>query len=163
SPARIFMGDCGSGLLGFLVAVAALFGERRGSLPIWFWLVLMGGFLTDATLTLVRRIVLGERWREPHRSHLYQLAVQAGFSHSVVATASMTLTAALGGLALAVWRFPLLVPAAVLGSAAALLVGWVAARKAMQRRINASAVSLAQNGKTIAAPKSGQDGRRKAA
>lgn len=71
-PARIFMGDVGSGFLGFTLAVLGLAASRLGSVPIEAWAILSGVFLVDATVTLLTRIVRGDRWFEAHRMHAYQ-------------------------------------------------------------------------------------------
>jgi Fuc2NAc and GlcNAc transferase len=71
-PARIFMGDVGSGFLGFSLAFLGLVASRGGNLPIEVWVILSGVFLVDATVTLFRRIARGDRWYEAHRSHAYQ-------------------------------------------------------------------------------------------
>lgn len=84
APARIFMGDVGSGFLGFLFGTLAVASERAGTLPFLVWVILFAAFIIDATVTLVRRIPLGAAG-QAHRSHAYQRAVQAGFSHSRVA------------------------------------------------------------------------------
>ncbi len=80
-PARIFMGDTGSGLLGFSLGTIALAGEQRGSLPALVWMILLALFIGDATLTLLRRLFQGEAWYNAHRSHAYQRLVQRGWSH----------------------------------------------------------------------------------
>jgi Fuc2NAc and GlcNAc transferase len=99
APAKIFLGDVGSGFLGFVFAVIALASELRGTTPLLLWLLLLGVFVFDATLTLTRRVFHGDRWYDAHRSHAYQRAVQAGYSHQQVTTACLTLTALLGALA----------------------------------------------------------------
>jgi Fuc2NAc and GlcNAc transferase len=71
-PARIFMGDVGSGFLGFMVTALAILACQRGSMPIEVLPILGGVFLVDATVTLVRRLVRGDRWLEAHRMHAYQ-------------------------------------------------------------------------------------------
>ncbi len=71
-PARIFMGDVGSTYLGFMLAWAALGTIGAGWLNLWQWLVLGALFVTDATLTLIRRLLRGERIFEAHRLHAYQ-------------------------------------------------------------------------------------------
>ena len=101
SPATIFMGDVGSGFLGFLFAILAVQSEQAGAVPLWAWGMLLGTFVFDATLTLVRRIIAGEVWHAAHRSHAYQRAVAAGRSHAVVSGAALALTAGLGVLAFA--------------------------------------------------------------
>jgi Fuc2NAc and GlcNAc transferase len=84
SPAKIFMGDIGSSLLGYMFATIAVASENLGGLPVLGWSLLLGVFIVDATVTLVRRIVRGERWYAAHRSHAYQRLVQAGISHAGV-------------------------------------------------------------------------------
>ncbi len=84
-PAKIFMGDVGSGLLGFTFAVLALASENAGGPPLLVWVLLLSVFIVDATATLIRRISRGERWYKAHRSHAYQLAAEAGYTHHQVA------------------------------------------------------------------------------
>jgi Fuc2NAc and GlcNAc transferase len=84
APARIFMGDVGSGFLGFLIAAIAALTIARGQLALPVWLILWALFLADTAVTLVRRIVRRERWWAAHRSHAYQrLATHLG-SHAQV-------------------------------------------------------------------------------
>jgi Fuc2NAc and GlcNAc transferase len=71
-PAQIFMGDVGSGFLGFTLAVLGLAASRHSATPIEVWAILSGVFLVDATVTLLIRIVRGDRWYEAHRLHAYQ-------------------------------------------------------------------------------------------
>jgi len=71
-PARIFMGDVGSGFLGFSLAVLGLAAGQKGVFPFEVWAILGGVFLVDATVTLIRRVVRGDRWFEAHRTHAYQ-------------------------------------------------------------------------------------------
>lgn len=80
-PAKIFMGDVGSGLLGYCFAVLALAGEKSGQVPAALWLVLLAVFVLDATFTLISRVLAGERWYTAHRSHAYQRTAQLGYSH----------------------------------------------------------------------------------
>lgn len=72
--ARIFMGDVGSGSLGFLLAALVGLSANQASRPAQWILLLMpfSAFGVDATLTLLSRIVRGERWWTPHVQHLYQ-------------------------------------------------------------------------------------------
>lgn len=71
-PAKIFMGDVGSGFLGFVLGVFALHTAGSGALSLWCWVILLAVFLVDATCTLLRRILRGDRFYEAHRSHAYQ-------------------------------------------------------------------------------------------
>lgn len=105
-PAKIFLGDSGSGLLGYILAILALASERRGSAPLLLWVLLMGVFVADATLTLFRRVMRGERWYDAHRSHAYQRLVQAGWSHRTVSIGVVVLDIALGGAALLALPYP---------------------------------------------------------
>jgi len=80
-PARIFMGDVGSGFLGFTVAVLGLAASRHSAMPIEMWAILSGVFFVDATVTLLRRIVRGDRWFEAHRLHAYQILASRWKAH----------------------------------------------------------------------------------
>ncbi len=124
APAKIFMGDVGSGFLGYTFSVLALASENRGSLPLLVWAILLAVFIIDATATLMRRIWRGEKWSQPHRSHAYQRAVQVGYSHAQVSIAVIGLDVILGGLAgLAQWLPWALIPVLILVTTV-LLVLW---------------------------------------
>ncbi|HKO08685.1 MAG TPA: glycosyl transferase [Alphaproteobacteria bacterium] len=97
-PARIFMGDVGSVPLGYLLAWLLLELAGRG-----FWaaaLLLPLYYLADASLTLLLRLLRGERIWRAHREHFYQRAVQGGLGHARVVTAVLLVNAVLLGLAL---------------------------------------------------------------
>jgi Fuc2NAc and GlcNAc transferase len=87
APARIFMGDVGSGFLGFAFAVFALYTAHIKAVTLWSWIILLGVFIVDATVTLVRRLIRGDRWYLAHRSHAYQHAAMHWSSHKKVALA----------------------------------------------------------------------------
>jgi Fuc2NAc and GlcNAc transferase len=112
-PARIFMGDAGSGLLGFLLAALALAGEATDAVPALLWVVLLGGFVGDATIVLLRRMRRGERWYSAHRGHLYQRLVQSGWTHARVDRALAAINAVLIVLAVLAWFRPAWIPAAL--------------------------------------------------
>lgn len=81
-PARIFMGDVGSGALGlWLAALAGMLAVRHPQLA-WAVLVLVSAFAVDATLTLLDRVMRGRAWYTAHREHLYQWLVRSGCSHA---------------------------------------------------------------------------------
>lgn len=83
-PAKIFMGDVGSGYLGYCLAVVAL-AASKGSPPIFnAWLVLYAVFIVDATVTLIRRAARLERVYQPHRSHAYQRLSRRWGGHAPV-------------------------------------------------------------------------------
>ena len=73
-PARIFMGDAGSGFLGIVLGGLALQAALHEPQLFWCWLILLGVFIVDATYTLMRRLVRGDKVYEAHRSHGYQFA-----------------------------------------------------------------------------------------
>lgn len=82
--ARIFMGDVGSGALGYAVAAVLALASVRTDINWILLLVPVSPFLVDAGFTLLARIISGQRWMEPHTQHVYQRAVQAGASHPQV-------------------------------------------------------------------------------
>lgn len=98
-PARIFMGDVGSGFLGFIFAALAIASENARAVPIVWWAVLAGVFIVDATITLIRRILRREHIGVAHRSHAYQKAVSAGHSHRGVTSAVIAINSILWLLA----------------------------------------------------------------
>ncbi|MFO7761661.1 MAG: glycosyltransferase family 4 protein [Desulfobia sp.] len=81
-PARIFMGDAGSGFLGIILGLLAVHTSSHSpGINIWTWLILAGFFIVDTTVTLLRRIIAGETWYRPHRSHCYQVLARRWQSH----------------------------------------------------------------------------------
>jgi len=81
APAKIFMGDAGSGFLGFMLGALALITSATGAISLWSWLILLAVFIADSTLTLFRRAVRGQRVYEAHRSHAYQILSRRWKSH----------------------------------------------------------------------------------
>lgn len=73
-PARIFMGDVGSGFLGLCLGLLAINAGWHKPALMFCWAIMLGVFIVDATLTLVRRFIRGERVYQAHRSHAYQHA-----------------------------------------------------------------------------------------
>lgn len=86
-PAKIFLGDVGSGYIGYTVAVLALAAANENPVAAWVWLTLGGVFFVDATVTLVRRLLRRERVYEAHRSHAYQWLSRRWRSHRRVTLA----------------------------------------------------------------------------
>jgi Fuc2NAc and GlcNAc transferase len=89
-PAKIFLGDVGSGYLGYAIAVLALAATRADSAAVCVWLILGGVFFVDATVTLLRRLLRGERVYEAHRSHAYQWLARRWGSHAKVTAAVLS-------------------------------------------------------------------------
>jgi len=120
APAKLFMGDVGSGLLGYLFAVLAVASENVHAVPLLLWVLLLGAFVFDATVTLCRRIAHGERWYHAHHSHAYQRMVQAGKSHATVSSSILAINMVLAALVIVAWLLPTLFLAAM-GAGAILL------------------------------------------
>lgn len=79
--ARIFLGDVGSGALGFMIAALLIVAWQQSALPLASALVLPSAFVLDSGLTLAMRVLSGKRWYRPHREHLYQWLVRSGCTH----------------------------------------------------------------------------------
>ena len=90
-PARIFMGDAGSGFLGIVIGVLSLQAAWAASELLWIWLILLGVFIVDATFTLGRRLLRGDKVYEAHRSHAYQHASRRAGRHLPVTLAVMAI------------------------------------------------------------------------
>lgn len=86
--AKIFMGDVGSTLLGYNIAIFTIYYANAES-SIFVWLILFGVFLFDASITLYRRFRNGEKILQAHKKHAYQRLTQFGWSHSKVVIASI--------------------------------------------------------------------------
>ncbi len=80
-PARMFIGDVGAVPLGFLAAAFGSAGVVAGAWPAWFPVLAFLPFVADATVTLARRVLLGQRFWESHKSHYYQRLLQLGAGH----------------------------------------------------------------------------------
>ena len=86
-PARIFLGDAGSISLGFLAGAFGYWGWRGGVWPVWFPVMVFAPFIADASVTLARRLLRGEKFWQPHREHYYQRMVRSGIGHARTALA----------------------------------------------------------------------------
>lgn len=106
-PARIFMGDAGSGFLGLVLGVLSLQAAWNATGLLWVWLILLGVFIVDATLTLVRRFLLGARIYEAHRSHAYQFASRQSGKHLTVTLSVVVINV--------LWLLPIALCVALLG------------------------------------------------
>ncbi len=100
SPARVFMGDAGSVPLGFLAAALGLHGWGQGAWSLLQPIVLFSPFIADASVTLARRVVSGERFWQAHRDHYYQRLIRMGWSHRRTAIMAYTVMAGAGGVAM---------------------------------------------------------------
>jgi len=127
----MFLGDVGSYLLGGSIGIIAVAAITRGVPPI----AVLGPvliYLTDSGVTLVKRILRGERWHEAHRSHVYQRLTTSGLSHvkvSVIVTVASACTGALGLFgALTPIAWPLAVALLAVVVVACLSLGSISAR-----------------------------------
>jgi UDP-GlcNAc:undecaprenyl-phosphate/decaprenyl-phosphate GlcNAc-1-phosphate transferase len=101
--ARVFLGDAGSYTLGAALATLAAYAVLAG-IPVEAVLGPLVLYLADTAWTLQRRIRTGERWLEPHRTHIYQKWCDVGWSHqrvTVTAAATTILLCLLGAASLA--------------------------------------------------------------
>lgn len=98
-PARLFMGDAGSVPTGYLLGALAIAGEVGGQLHLAPWLILLAVFITDASYTLLRRMLTGQPFTRPHREHAYQRLSRHWGGHLPVDMVVI----ALNGL----WLFPI--------------------------------------------------------
>ncbi|MBS0579571.1 MAG: glycosyltransferase family 4 protein [Proteobacteria bacterium] len=125
-PARIFLGDVGSGYLGYVVIVLALAESTTRPTAIWEWFILGSLFFVDSTLTLLRRLFRGERVYEAHRQHAYQRLSRRWGSHLRVTCLVLGIGAAwLLPLSLLAARWPPFALNAVLAAALPVLLGCV--------------------------------------
>jgi UDP-N-acetylmuramyl pentapeptide phosphotransferase/UDP-N-acetylglucosamine-1-phosphate transferase len=116
-PARVFLGDAGSTAFGFLAAGIGLIGWRDGVWSLWLPILVFSPFIIDATVTLLKRILQGEKFWQAHRSHYYQRLVLSGWGHRKTVLAEYGLMVLCGILA---WAYHLAGDSAQL----AILVLW---------------------------------------
>lgn len=100
NKAKIFMGDVGSTLLGYNIAIFTLYYANQEASNLWAWIILFGVFWFDATLTLIKRKLNHEKLSQAHKKHAYQRLTQAGWSHYKVTNYSIVLHVVLLGIVL---------------------------------------------------------------
>jgi len=100
-PAKIFMGDVGSGFIGIVIGILALLTSADSSLTLWSWLILLAVFIGDAAWSLLVRITTGQAWHQPHSSHAYQILARKKQSHAVVSLGVVVIN--IGWLAPLAW------------------------------------------------------------
>lgn len=111
-PAKIFMGDVGSGALGLTIGALAALVVQRNPAMLWACAILPSAFLVDSGLTLARRILAGQRWYAPHRQHLYHWLVRVNWSHARTDVAYM------------IWNLAVVAPLAWLAACQPAQGGW---------------------------------------
>ena len=91
NKAKIFMGDVGSTLLGYNIAIFTIYYANQEATNFWIWIILFGVYWFDATLTLIRRKLNKEKLSQAHKKHAYQRLTQSGWSHYKVTNYSIGL------------------------------------------------------------------------
>lgn len=116
--AKIFMGDAGSGFLGITIGLTVLLITRENSTLFLSEIILLGIFIVDATITLIRRVGRKQKPFEAHSSHCYQIVARHFQSHARTTTAVLAINL--------LWLAPLAFLAAnsYLDGTMALLIAW---------------------------------------
>ncbi|MDX2469594.1 MAG: glycosyltransferase family 4 protein [SAR324 cluster bacterium] len=105
-PAKIFMGDAASGFLGLTHGMLILYTTHLDPTMLWVWLILLAVFISDASVTLFRRVARGEKAHVAHRSHAYQWASRMTGSYPKLTGSHTKVTLAVIAINL-VWLGPL--------------------------------------------------------
>ena len=124
--AKLFLGDVGSLPIGLLLGWLLFQLAGRGALAAAILLPLY--YLADATITLARRLIKGEKIWQAHRSHFYQRATDRGFTVSQVIAHVFEVNVALAALAFLTLATPGLLSETAALVCGAALVGWLLRR-----------------------------------
>lgn len=137
APARIFLGDAGSGGLGALFVVSAFVLASESDVGVVEALLPLFPIFLDATVTLARRLIRGEQVTQAHRSHLYQRLANGGWGHARVTMlfAATSLVAIPVGAA-AAGMAPRASWALLLSYGGAVCAGYALIDTALRRRVN---------------------------
>lgn len=100
--AKVFLGDSGSTTLGYILVITGIFCHNTDVLDFSFWIIITSLFWFDATATLIRRMLNRENLSHPHRKHMYQRLIRAGFSHLSTLLVGLTINIILFLLCIAV-------------------------------------------------------------
>lgn len=71
-PAKVFLGDAGSSFFSYTIAALIIGSLWTDGMSLWTWLILLGYFVVDTTITLLIRVATVKGWYRAHRSHAYQ-------------------------------------------------------------------------------------------
>ncbi len=93
-PARIFMGDGGSAFLGAFYGMQSMVAALSTPVPFLVLVLPFANFILDTTFTLFRRMLGGEKWYHPHRSHIYQRMTDLGMTHRKVTSIELLVVVA---------------------------------------------------------------------
>lgn len=128
--AKIFLGDVGSTQLGFILVVLGIYFHNTYKFSIMNWIMLSSPFWFDATYTLIRRIINKEKLSQAHKKHVYQRAVQAGFSHQQVLIALIVINFIIVGMIFLYRKFVILqIPLFVLSLMFYYFIAWKIEKK----------------------------------
>ena len=143
-PARIFMGDVGSSTVGFLAASLGLLAvwHRAFSLPAL--LLVFSPFIVDASVTLLRRLLAGERVWKPHRTHFYQRLAsgRCGVRRTLAAEYIVMVTCALTAFSAEFWNLDWTMVWGAWGGIYAALIAWITKLERWQPQEQAVGASL---------------------
>ncbi|MCX8566591.1 MAG: phospho-N-acetylmuramoyl-pentapeptide-transferase [Glomeribacter sp. 1016415] len=125
-PARVFLGDAGSVPLGFLAGALGFLGWLREVWPFWFPALVFSPFIADASVTLCKRLLRGEKFWQAHRTHYYQRMIQMNGSHLGPVRMAYGLMAVSAVLALISMQMPIGIQWTVLAAWGLILIllGW---------------------------------------
>lgn len=101
-PARIFMGDSGSIVIGYVGSAMMVWGAASGAVPLWLGVLVFLPFIFDASYTLAKRSLRGGSILSAHREHFYQRLVLSGMNKKAVLWGEYGLMAACAGTAVAI-------------------------------------------------------------
>lgn len=107
-PAKVFLGDVGSISLGFLLGLALLIVASSGSRLFASCFIACLYYIADGGLTILIRLVNGEKIWLPHLKHFFQRAVRKGMSHQEITTKIAICNFSLMCLAINALYFPAL-------------------------------------------------------
>jgi UDP-N-acetylmuramyl pentapeptide phosphotransferase/UDP-N-acetylglucosamine-1-phosphate transferase len=143
---RMFLGDVGSYALGAALGSLGLAAVFAG-LPLPAVVAPVTVYLADTSMTLVRRVLAGEKWYEAHRSHVYQRLTQQGLGHLTVATgvAAASAVAAVAGLVISRGGIAAILAATALGLLLVLYLSsprWVAALGCRRLQVRAAVPAM---------------------
>jgi UDP-GlcNAc:undecaprenyl-phosphate/decaprenyl-phosphate GlcNAc-1-phosphate transferase len=86
NPATIFLGDCGSLFIGFMLSALALMGSEKAPtvIAVAIPLVSFGLPILETTLSVVRRLISGKPLFTADREHIHHKLLQLGMTHRQV-------------------------------------------------------------------------------
>jgi UDP-GlcNAc:undecaprenyl-phosphate GlcNAc-1-phosphate transferase len=126
-PSKLFMGDCGSLSLGYVLVALLVSGSQRaeGHVPLVGWALVLALPLIDTLLVMARRMYYGQSPFMPDRTHLHHRLMALGLAHPGVVAVMYAAMAFFGALALGLQNYPDWIEFAALCMAGGVLFGGV--------------------------------------